>query len=265
MHPVLFYIPDFLPFIGGRPIHTYGALVATAFLVGLWWSKTEAKRVGLSPERVLDLFFYIVLSAIIGSRLLYVVASVPQWWKDPMVFVRFWEGGLVFYGGLIGAVATSVYYTRKHDLPFFKVADVFAPGIAIGHAIGRLGCFAAGCCFGKPASPDAWYAVIFPLTDFAIAPHDHPVYPTQLFESFGELCIFLFLMWFRRKKTFDGEVFLMYLIIYPILRSVLEIYRGDTIRGFVVEGVLSTSQFISIIWFVMALILWFSILKRKKG
>jgi len=150
-------------------------------------------------------------------------------------------------------------------MPFFKVADVFTPGIAIGHAIGRLGCVAAGCCYGREAPHGFFFTLTYPDGPDAIAPIGIPLYPVQLFEAFTETIIFLFLVWFRRKKKFDGEIFLLYIILYPILRSILEIFRGDKIRGFVIDGVLSTSQFISMIWVLIALTTWILILRKKKA
>ncbi len=264
MHPILFTLPDWIPLLGGKALHTYGALVALGFFTGMQWIRFESKRVGLNPDRAMDLFFYIVLAAIVGSRVLYVFASVPDWWRDPLVFIRFWEGGLVFYGGLIGAVLVSILYARKHAIPFFKIADVFTPAIALGHAIGRLGCIAAGCCYGKPAP--AWFPLsfVYPSGPNALAPAGIELYPVQLFESLAEGLIFLFLIWFRKKKKFEGEVFLLYIIIYPVLRAILEIFRGDEIRGFVIDGVLSTSQFIGMIWVVIATFVWLKILRGKK-
>lgn len=264
MFPILFQFPDWLPLIGGRALHTYGALVAAGFFAGLLWVRFESKRLGLNPERLLDLFFYIVVAAIIGSRLMYVFASVPQWWRDPLVFIRVWEGGLVFYGGLIASVLISVWYCRRHQLAFFQVADVYTPGIALGHAIGRLGCFAAGCCYGRPAPLGSFFGVFFPADPAGIAPASQFLYATQIFEFVGEMGIFLFLFIFRRYKKFAGEVFLLYIILYPIMRSFLEVFRGDKVRGFLFGGVLSTAQFISIIWFVVAVILWFTIRKKTQ-
>lgn len=264
MFPTLIDFPASWPLIGGKSLHSYGALVALGFLLGLLWVRRESERVGLSAQKMMDLFTYIILAAIVGSRLLYVFISVPDWWTHPWVLFQIWEGGLVFYGGLIGAVLISIWYTRKHQMPFFAVADVFIPGVALGHAIGRLGCFAAGCCYGRPIDPSSPFAVWFPETPHSIAPTTHPVYPTQLFEAAGELVIFGVLFLFRKKKKFEGEVFLLYIILYPILRSVLETFRGDAVRGFIVEGVLSTSQFISILWVVVALLVWQFQLRREK-
>lgn len=264
MHPILFTFPDWFPLLHGKSLHTYGLLVAMGFFFGLSYVLKESRRNGLDPQKASDLFFYIVLSAIIASRVLYVVITVPHWWADPLVFFRIWEGGLVFYGGLIGAVAVSIWYCRKHKLPFLKVADVFIPGVALGHAFGRIGCFAAGCCYGREVSHHHLLGVIFPHTDFSIAPWGVPLFPVQLFESAGEFLIFLFLAWFSRRKKFEGEVFLLYIILYPILRTVMEIFRGDKIRGFVIEGILSTSQFISILWVIVAGLIWMELSRRTK-
>lgn len=264
MHPILFHFPDWLPLIGGKAIHTYGALVALGFFLGLSWIKYESKRVGINVNKMVDLFFYIVLSGMIGSRVMYVLISVPEWWRDPLVFIRFWEGGLVFYGGFILATITIIYFSKKMGHSFFEIADVIIPGLALGHSIGRLGCFAAGCCYGKAADAHAFFSVTFPKLENSIAPFDHAVYPTQLFEFGAEFIIFLILIFFRKVKKFTGEIFLLYITVYPLVRSIIEIYRGDKIRGFVIDGVLSTSQFISLIWALIALFLWIKIRSTKQ-
>lgn len=264
MFPVLLKFPEFWYLIGGKAIHTYGLLYALGFLAGLYWVRYESRRLGMNVDRMVDLFFYIVVSSVVGARLLYVFASVKSWWQDPLVFLRIWEGGLVFYGGLILAILVGILYCRRHGLSPIQVLDIYTPGIALGHGIGRLGCFAAGCCYGKPAEVNTMFTVIFPDSEYAIAPPGRLLYATQLFEAVAELAIFLVLFWFRKKKRFDGEIFLIYIILYPIVRSIVEIYRGDKIRGFVVDNVLSTSQFISILWVVVAIILWATVLRRKR-
>lgn len=254
-----------IPLIGGKALHTYGLLAATGFLIGLVWVRHESKRLGLPVQKIVDLFFYIVASAIIFSRVLYVVTVIPNWWSDPLVFFKVWEGGLIFYGGLIGAVVTSLWYCRKHHLSFFTVADVFSPGIALGHVFGRLGCFAAGCCYGREAPADALFSVVFPKNEFSLAPAGHPLYPTQLFEASVELAIFFFLFFFRKRKKFEGEVFLLYIILYPAARAFMEIYREDEVRGALIGGVFSISQIISFLWLLVALVVWLGILRRRKA
>ncbi len=264
MFPILFKFSNWIPLIGGHALHTYGLMAALGFLSGLLWVRHEARRLQISEEKVLDLFFYIILATIVGARLLYIFISVPEWWSDPLVFFRIWEGGLVFYGGLISSVVVSLWYCRKHRLPFLTVADIFMPGLALGHAIGRLGCFAAGCCYGKPVPLGSFWGVMFPDNPDSVAPHEAAIYPTQLFEAAGLFILFLILFLFRKKKKFEGEVFLVYLILYPLLRIIMEMFRGDAIRGFVVEGLFSTSQFISVLWMVTAFLLWATISQKRK-
>lgn len=252
MYPVLFTIP----ILGGLKLHAYGLLVALGFLAGLFWVGREARRLGEPANKLMDLSFYIILAAIVGSRLFYVFSEGQEFWNHPLDFFKIWEGGLVFYGGLIGAVLVSVWFLRKHRLNFWKVADIFMPGVALGHAIGRVGCFAAGCCYGKAAPEGLNWAVTFPENPDNLAPAGIPLYPTQLMEAGGELVIFLILVLFRKKKKFDGQVLLLYLILYSILRGLLEIFRGDLARGFVYDHTLSVAQLISGLMVLASVILW---------
>lgn len=250
MHPELITFPLF----GGVTIHTYGALVALAFLVGLLWVKREAALHGQDPALALDLVFYIIIAALIASRILGIItdpADRARIAADPISILKIWQGGLVFYGGFIGAILISLWFFRKHKLPALIYFDIFAPGLPLGHAIGRLGCFMAGCCYGKVAHGNPWYAVIFPDISTSSAPGGIPLYPTQLMESSGEFFIFLLLLVVRKYKRFDGQLVATYLILYSILRAIIELFRGDVIRGFVIDPWLSTSQFISIMMFII--------------
>ncbi len=261
MHPLLLEIPVF----GGIQIYTYGALVALAFLTGIWWTTREAKLADVPKEFVLDLSFYIVLAALIGSRVLYILVDWRRYAEHPLDALKVWEGGLVFYGGLIGATLVSWFFIHKHRFSFLKIADLFMPGLVLGHAIGRLGCFAAGCCYGREAPADFPLAVIFPHSAHALAPAGVLLYPSQLFESTAAFCIFLILVAVRRKKSFDGQIFLIYLAIYSVARSVLEIFRGDEARGFLIPDVLSTSQFISLGLMLFAVALYIGLKKRSRA
>lgn len=256
MHPILFTFPESLPLIGGKALHVYGIMVALGFLMGLLWIKRESRREGLNEETVSDLFFYVLIAGLIGSRLLYFINSSDHFWGDPLSFFRIWEGGLVFQGGVIASVLTTIWYCRRHHLSFFQIADVFSPALALGHAFGRIGCFFAGCCYGRQCDPHFALAMIFPDRPDAIAPPGIPLYPTQLIESLGEFLILAILMTYRRKKSFTGAVFLLYIILYAILRSSVEVLRGDTIRGYVIEPYLSVAQFISGLTLLTALVLW---------
>lgn len=261
MHPVLFKIPLF----GGITIYSYGVLVALGFVAGLLWVMRESRRVGLDSSRAVDLVFWVIVAAIAGSRILHVaVSESDRFLANPLMFFKIWEGGLVFYGGLIAAVAVSIWYIRRHRMPLLLTCDVFAPGIALGHAIGRIGCFLAGCCFGRVCDHPGWYSVVFPHDPQTFAPPGLPLYPTQLIEAGGEFLNFAILMLLRHYKRFDGQIFATYLVLYGIIRMVGEQMRGDAERGFLVEPWLSTSTFISLFMIAFGLFLYAK-LWRKTG
>ena len=282
MHQVLFSIAGF-------PLHTYGVLIALGFLAGIILAARDARRVGIDPARMLDLCFWILVSGLAGARVLYIITNIPDYaavcrdgvhagWKAGLwnctAALHVWEGGLVFYGGFLGALALVIWYVRRHQMGFLRTADVLAPSLAIGHFWGRLGCYAAGCCWGKVCAL-AWGAK-FPRTSLVfedmlarglIEPggdHTPPLYPTQLMEAGGELLIFFVLLALRRRKRFDGHVFLGYVVMYPILRSFVELFRGDAIRKFVIPGTLSTSQFVSIFVIAGAIALAVRLRRRDK-
>ena len=255
MYPILFKIPVFGLFgLDSIPIHSYGLMVALGFLAGSWYVKREAMKAGEDPAKALDLVFYILIAAILGSRILYVLTSERErLFQDPFFLFKIWEGGLVFYGGLIASVLVSIWFLKKYRISFWKYADFFAPALALGHAIGRQGCFLAGCCYGRPLLVSAWFSVTFPTNINSLAPAGIPLYSTQLMESLGEFLIFLGLAWGLRRKKFDGQIFILYLMIYAGLRFVIEFFRGDIERGFVLETWISTSQFIATILFAFGL------------
>ena len=242
MYPVL------LKF-GPLTIHTYGVLVATGFLLGIGLAVLQAKKEGIPSNKIVDLGFYILLSAIIGSRLFFIFINAGHYIKNPLDIFKIWEGGLVFYGGVLLAVPTAIWYVKKNGIGLWNIADVFAPSIAIGHSIGRIGCFFAGCCYGKPAEGLPW-AVTF-TNPQSLAQIGIPLHPTQLYESAGEFINFLILITLRRYKSFDGQLFLTYVLLYSILRFIVEFFRGDIGRGFIIYNI-SLSQGLSILMFLIA-------------
>ncbi|MBS1115324.1 MAG: prolipoprotein diacylglyceryl transferase [Nitrospirae bacterium] len=247
--------------IGPLTIHTYGLLIATGFLVALFLASREAKRKDIPNEGIVDVGFYALFAGLIGSRLFFIATNWQHYSEHPIDMVKIWEGGLVFYGGVLFAVPTVIWYAKKKALPLWQAADIWAPSIAIGHAIGRLGCFCAGCCYGKPAEGLPW-AVTFTNPD-SLAIVGTPLHPTQLYESAAELLNFLILITLRRHQTFKGQLFWMYILNYSIIRSVVEIFRGDEVRGFLFPG-FSYSQAISVTMFVTALS-FLLVLKGKKN
>ncbi|KAF0117516.1 MAG: phosphatidylglycerol:prolipoprotein diacylglycerol transferase [bacterium] len=240
MHPILFQIGSFR-------IHTYGVFIALGFLTGIILALREAKRVGEEPENILDLSFYSIIAAIVGSRLLYIILNYRYYIENPLEMIKIWSGGLVYYGGFLLALIVGIWYIRKRHLPLWKTADIIAPSIAIGEAIGRLGCFSAGCCYGKETTLP--WAITF--------------YPTQLYSSITALFIFLILTVFKRFKKFDGLLIWLYVLLYSITRSIIEIFRGDD-RGFLFEGTLSVSQFIGIILGITSVFMLGYLWRRNK-
>ena len=251
MFPRLFQIPAFTLLgrsVGPIPIHSYGLLLATAFLVALWVAGRQARKDGLDAGRVADLAVYVLIAGLVGAKLLLVVVDWRFYGRNPRELWSIFQAGGVFYGGLLGGISVAIWYVWRFKLPAWATADVMAPGVIIGQAIGRLGCFAAGCCFGKPASVP--WAVTF--TDVYAArqvgtPMDTPLHPTQIYESLACFLIFFFLLWLAPRKSFQGQVVLAYTVLYSSFRFAVEYVRGDLDRGSVFSGLLSNSQLIAII------------------
>ncbi len=252
MYPELFRIGNF-------PINTYGVLLALAFLAALLIAARLADRDGLPRERIYDLGLWMLLAALVGSKVL-MLWTEPVYREHPLQLLSldFLRSGGVFYGGFLGAVVTGYFLMRHYGLSWWKTADAFAPGIALGQAIGRQGCFAAGCCWGKPTTMP--WGVKFSELGHEITgvPIDAHLHPTQLYESFATLLIFLFLLWLHRRKLFSGQVILFYAILYSIARFTIEFWRDDPrgdILGLTSMTGLSTSQLISIIVGVAAAVI----------
>ncbi|MBI5508487.1 MAG: prolipoprotein diacylglyceryl transferase [Deltaproteobacteria bacterium] len=253
MHPVIFQIDLFGLLSEPWSLHTYGLLIAGGFLLAMVLAKKQAEREGEDPDRIVDLAFYVLVSGLVGSRIIFIFTKLDEYAKNPIEIVMFWRGGLVWYGGFIGAALFILYYTRRFHLNFFKFTDIMIPYTALAHAFGRLGCVAAGCCFGQPA--DLPWSIQFPVGSMAhhqqqadgligIGDPSLPVHPVQLYEAGFELLMFALLTLMRPYKRVHGQLLLTWMMIYPIFRSINEMYRGDKERG--VYGWLSTSQYISI-------------------
>lgn len=235
MHPIFFRI-------GGLTVHTYGLFVAMGFLMGMALALREARQRNVDPEMIANLFFWIIVSAIVGSRLLYVAIEFRSFVSAPLDILKVWKGGLVFYGGLIAAAIVTLFLIRRHKMHLGTTLDILAPSLAVGQVFGRLGCFSAGCCYGRPA--DVPWAVTFTNPD-SLAPLHLPLHPTQLYEAGAMLVVFFILYGLRHAKQLTGRLMWLYLILYSGVRFLIENYRGDP-RGSVLEGVLSTSQLISL-------------------
>ena len=236
--------------LGPITLHSYGLLLATAYLVAITVAARLAASDNVPSNRIWDIGFISILSALIGAKVLLILTDLGGYLARPsrLISLEFWQAGGVFYGGFIGAViGCALYLWKASDLKFWSIADVAAPAIALGQSIGRVGCFAAGCDYGKPA--DLPWAVTFTSEyahEYIGVPLHVALHPSQLYESGTSFLIFLLLLWIYRKKSFNGQVFCSYLVFYGIARFLLEFFRGDVGRGFVFGGLLSTSQFISL-------------------
>ncbi len=223
MHPIAFQL-------GPITIHSYGVMIALAFLAGLWTATLRARRENISAEKIADATLWLMVGAIIGARFVY----VTTYWREEFADRPFSEvfmvqhGGLVFYGGFIGAAVAGAIYIRWKKMPPWKTADVLAPSIALGSVFGRIGCLLNGCCYGRPT--DAPWAITFTnpqARDLSGTPLDVPLHPTQIYDALLNLILYLFLAWLFRRKKFDGQIFATYLLCYAVTRSITEYFRGD--------------------------------------
>jgi phosphatidylglycerol:prolipoprotein diacylglycerol transferase len=245
-------LPDLFS-IGPLTLHTYGLLVAAGFVIGLFVALWIGKRQGISPQQVMDMGFIIILSAIIGSRFVYVIMNASYYWNHPIDIFKLWEGGLVFSGGLILVILAMSLYIRHYRLPFWQIGDLWAPAAAIGQSIGRVGCFMAGCCYGRPT--DVSWGVVF-TNPKSLAPLNQVLHPTQLYSSLSGLIIFIVLIVMHVKKRFDGQVFLWFLILHSTARLLIERFRGDD-RGYIAGINMSVTQAITIIILIAAVVMLF--------
>ncbi len=253
MFPILFRL-------GSLTIYAYGFFLALGFILGLILAARTARKQGIAFERVVDLFFYTVLSAIIGSRILFVLVNFDAYRQNPLQIFKIWEGGLIFNGGRLLAIGVTCFDLGGHGLPVWGFADCFSPSIAAGLFFGRLGCFFAGCCYGKETSLP--WGVIFTDPN-SLARLNVPLHPTQLYEAANNLAIFFFLKWTEDRKTFDGQLFWLFLLLYSVTRFLIEMLRGDP-RGSLFQGLLSTSQEIGILLALVSLFMLFYLKKVQR-
>ncbi len=293
MHPTLLHLP-------GLVLPTYGVAMALGYLVAVLLGARAARRQGIGFNRALDLSFWVLAAGVLGARLLYVATNAGQFYDrcvaggggprgparlalDCGRVLFFWEGGWTWYGGLLGAAAAAVWYLRRHRLGLLKTFDLALPGVALGHFFGRLGCWAAGCCYGKPGGGSL--GLRFGPPSLALqemlergalpagARLTPPLYPTQLLEAGAELLIFFVLLWVGHRKRRHGEVLLAYAALYALARGLIEVLRGDPSRRYLLRLVtpglasalglppaepllLSTSQGISLLLLLAAAALW---------
>ncbi|MCD6319264.1 MAG: prolipoprotein diacylglyceryl transferase [Candidatus Desulfofervidaceae bacterium] len=260
MHPILFHL-------GPLTIYTYGFWVAIGFFAALAFILSEAKREQISPSIISDLAFWCVMSGILGARLLYVFYNFSYFSQHPLEIPALWKGGLVFIGGVCLALLSGVIYVRRYHLDFWQLADLIVPGLALGQAFGRIGCFSAGCCYGKPTHVP--WAVVF-KDPFSLAPTGIPLHPTQLYHSLACFVIAFILIWIRRRyftarllnPTIKyGQVFGLYLTLHSIQRFIIEFFRGDQRPA--ILGTFSFTQLLALILALAGVIIF--IARNKKS
>ncbi|MGA8573107.1 MAG: prolipoprotein diacylglyceryl transferase [Desulfobaccales bacterium] len=258
MHPILFKY-------GSLTLYTYGFFLALAFLGAIFIAGREARRLGLPAETFFDLCFYAVVGALVGSRLMYVLLDFRTYLAHPLQIFAIWGGGLDFQGGVILALAVAVWFIRRHHLPWRPTLDALALGLPVGQFLGRLGCFSAGCCYGSPSSLP--WAVLF-TNPATLCPLRVPVHPAQLYEAFLDLgVVFAALSFWKTRKSYDGQLFLVYFCLAGAVRFVVEFFRSPLdYRGPTYFGWMPLTQLIALCMALVAgaLLVWFGWRSRSR-
>jgi phosphatidylglycerol---prolipoprotein diacylglyceryl transferase len=241
MHPVLFDL-------GPITVYTYGFFIALGATLGFIYMAKQGKReFGMTFDQANTLFIILVAAAVVGGKVFFFFESPAYYWNNPGKL--FSGSGFVFYGSLIFCVGAMLWFFKRNKLPLLGMLDIMAVVTCLVHGFGRIGCFNAGCCHGTPTG--SWLGVIY-TDERCQAPLQQTLHPVQLYESGFIFLLLIVLLYLRSRKQFNGQLFLLYVMAYAVGRSVLELFRGDEARGYLIEGWLSHSQFISIILFLIA-------------
>jgi len=258
--------------IGPVTVHTYGFMMAVGVAMGLWFVYGQAKKYDLSGSRLIDMGFYTIIISLVGAKLILLVGNFSYYAKYPKELLSLARSGGVFQGGLTFGFLFAIWYLRRHKIPIWKTADLIGTALALGHGIGRLGCFAAGCCYGRAC--DMPWGISFGNTyahDLTGITQGQSIHPTQLYEAVMNFVNFAILFLILKKKKFDGQVFSFYIINYSIIRFIIELYRGDhPDRAFLIQNPnpylsLSYPQVFCLVGLVGGLILFFVLKKRRRA
>ena len=232
--------------IFGYPVHTYGVTAALGFLAGFFYARWQAIVTKQDPEHTADLIFYAILFGVIGARILYVIVDWEKFEPNYWDILRIDKGGLVFYGGPLFTAIPLWWIMKKRQISIWAYSDLVMPATILGLGFGRIGCLASGCCYGRPA--EVPWAITYPLGSRASEAYwGHALHPAPLYEFFLCLAIVAACAWLNRRKRQHGETFFFTIFAYAIGRAVIELYRGDAARGFLIDPWLPTSQFISLL------------------
>lgn len=240
-----------LPLLGQVSVPGYYFWLAVAFIAGAFVVTREARRAGVPTKVVLDLALIVLVGSLVGARLGWILTVKPGvYLEDPLRVFQVWRGGFVYYGGFVFNTLCMWAYIRWRRLDFWQLADVYAPALGMGVCLGRMACFSAGCCYGRPADwplgVEVPWGVTFHQGPMPAALEGIPLHPTQLYQSLLGLVLFLAAMWVVRHKRYEGQAFLVVVIGYAVGRSIVEVFRSDLERGVYLGGLVSTSQLISI-------------------
>jgi phosphatidylglycerol---prolipoprotein diacylglyceryl transferase len=266
MHPEIFSFdtPGFLRgiFPDQMTIQGYGLMIALGILMALLYASRQTKKIGIEFSNINDLFIWIFLAAFIGGRFFFFFEDPDYYFGTPSNMFELSGSGFVFYGSLLFAIPTMIIYFKVKKLPTYKMLDIMAFVAIIVHGFGRMGCFMAGCCHGIPT--DSALGVAFNHPHTMASPIGVPLHPTQIYDIVLLAFIFAVLRVVKTKQAFDGQLFLLYIMLYAVGRAIVEIFRGDEARGFVFDGVLSHSQLISIVIVLVGFYFYKRIMKKQK-
>lgn len=260
MHPVLI---TFSIFGKEFSLHFYGVMIALGATSGYLYLVYHGKKtLGVSPETIQGLAILIIFASVIGGKLFFFLEAPKYYFGTPANMLKNFRTGFVFYGSLLFAVPMAIWYVRNFKLPVLPLLDRLAIAACIIHAFGRVGCFMAGCCYGTPTTRIMGVKYNDALSQ---APLHQSLHPTQLYEVILILGILLVLGMFRRYKRFEGQLFMLYIILYGVGRSITEVFRGDIRRGFIIEGILSHSQLISLVMIALVLLIYVRLYKKANA
>lgn len=247
--------------IGPLTVHTYGLFVALGFAAGIAVTVKLGKDRNIPAQQVMDMAFVMIFWAIVGSRLLYVFMNVSYFRDHPLDALKIWQGGLVFSGGVLAAAPAIAWYLRRRPLSFWAAGDLWAPALSLGQAVGRIGCFMAGCCYGKPTELP-WGAVF--THPHSLAPPGVALHPTQLYSALAGFAIFAVLLFLYNRRRFQGQVFVWYLILHSNARLLMERFRADD-RGFIPGTEMTLTQLVAFFILVAAIVALFLLKPGRDG
>jgi phosphatidylglycerol---prolipoprotein diacylglyceryl transferase len=265
MHPILFefdtphWLQGFLP--AHVALYSYGFFIALGILASFVFMLPRLKPLGFDADKLSTLYLWAILAAFVGGKIFFYLESPAKYLNDPSLMLKSLGGGFVFYGSLLFVVPTLYWWLRKNKIAIAPFFDVLAFGGPILHAIGRIGCFMAGCCHGSTCSN--FLGVTYSHPKSSAIPLNMPLYPTQLFDVVLNIIILIVLFWLIKRQKFHGQLFLVYIMMYAVGRSIVENFRGDEARGFIFNGWLSHSQAIALVLITASLLLWRKLSKSE--